>query len=33
MTRYRLVIFAASLDPVALASLGIASAWIWGALT
>jgi hypothetical protein len=33
MTGHRLVIFAASLDPIALASVGIVSARIWGALT
>jgi hypothetical protein len=33
MTPHRMAIFAASLDPFALASLEIVSARIWGALT
>jgi hypothetical protein len=33
MTPHRMAIFVASLDPLALASLGIVSARIWGAQT
>jgi hypothetical protein len=33
MTRYRMALWAASLDPAALAALGLAGARIWGALT
>lgn len=33
MTRHRLAFLAVSLDPAALAALGLVGAFIWGALT
>ena len=33
MTRHRLAILAATLDPATMAALGLAGARIWGALT